>query len=78
MLLALIPSLLIVLPAQLNGFGVYLVTLFFSLLVAEAFMQTIAAIVPHYIIGIALAAGVFGLFMLCEGFHDCFKKKKKR
>jgi ABC-type multidrug transport system ATPase subunit len=66
--LAIIPSLLIVLPALLNGFGIYLSTLFLSLLMAEAFMSFIAACVPHYIIGIALAAGLFGFFMLCQGF----------
>jgi ABC-type multidrug transport system permease subunit len=35
---------------------------------AEAFMSLIAACVPHFIIGIALAAGFFGFFMLCQGF----------
>jgi len=67
-ILSLIPALLIVLPAELNGFGVYLSTLFLALLMAEAFMSLIAACVPHFIIGIALAAGFFGFFMLCQGF----------
>jgi hypothetical protein len=36
--------------------------------VSEAFMTIMAALVPHFIIGIALAAGLFGMFMLSEGF----------
>jgi len=67
-LIALISTILVVLPAGLNGFGVFLVDLFLSLIVAENMMMVLAALVPHYIIGIALAAGVFGFFMLCEGF----------
>ena len=67
-LLALIASLLVVLPAELNGFGIYLSTLFLSLVVAESFMALVAAIIPHYIIGIALAAGIFGFFMVSKIF----------
>mmetsp|Transcript_13847 Transcript_13847/g.19217 ORF Transcript_13847/g.19217 Transcript_13847/m.19217 type:complete len:122 (-) Transcript_13847:275-640(-) len=36
-------------------------------------MSVIAVLVPHYIVGIALGAGIFGFFMLCQGFfimHD--------
>ncbi len=68
LLIAVIASLLVVFPAKLNGFWIFLSSLFLSLLFAEAFMAFIAAIVPHYIVGIALSAGLFGFFMLCEGF----------
>lgn len=58
-----------------SGFGTYLLTLFLSLVVAESFMCLVASIVPHYIIGIALGAGVFGFFMLCEAPADLCSKK---
>ena len=67
-LLAIVTTLLVVFPAKLNGPLVYGLDLFVSLLVAEGFMSLVAACVPHYIIGIALAAGIFGFHMLCEGF----------
>ena len=73
-LLAVVTTLLVVFPAQLNGPVIYGVDLFVSLLVAEGFMSLVAACVPHYIIGIALAAGIFGFHMLCEGF---FKVKSE-
>ncbi|KAJ8612432.1 hypothetical protein CTAYLR_006585 [Chrysophaeum taylorii] len=73
-LIAIVSSVLIVFPAKLNGFPVYFLDLFVSLLVAESFMAFVAAIVPHFIVGIALAAGIFGFNMLVEGFfrvkHD--------
>eukprot|EP00465_Bigelowiella_longifila_P011906 CAMPEP_0185253788 /NCGR_PEP_ID=MMETSP1359-20130426/2388_1 /TAXON_ID=552665 /ORGANISM="Bigelowiella longifila, Strain CCMP242" /LENGTH=188 /DNA_ID=CAMNT_0027836215 /DNA_START=150 /DNA_END=716 /DNA_ORIENTATION=- len=66
--LALVTTILVVPLAKLNGFGIYLLTLFVSLLIAEGFMFLMAVLVPHYIVGIALAAGLFGFFMLCQGF----------
>eukprot|EP01035_Chromulina_nebulosa_P025532 gene25532-33328_t len=49
--------------------GLFLIA-FFSLLVAEGFICFLSAIVPHFIIGIALAAGAYGFFMLCNGFFQ--------
>jgi hypothetical protein len=66
-LISLISSLLIVELAGLNSFGWFFLNMFLSLVVAESLMHVIGAIVPHYIIGITLAAGIYGLFILCEG-----------
>jgi ABC-type multidrug transport system ATPase subunit len=67
-LISIVSTILVVLPAQLNGFGVFFLDLFLSLVAAEGFMALIGSVVPHYIIGIALGAAVYGFFMLCEGF----------
>mmetsp|Transcript_15619 Transcript_15619/g.51119 ORF Transcript_15619/g.51119 Transcript_15619/m.51119 type:complete len:606 (+) Transcript_15619:65-1882(+) len=73
-LIAIVSSVLIVFPTGLNGFPIYFLDLFVSLLVAESCMAFLGAVVPHFIIGIAVAAGFFGFNMLCEGFfrvkHD--------
>ncbi|DBA02983.1 TPA: hypothetical protein N0F65_003171 [Lagenidium giganteum] len=66
--IALTASLLLVNLAGIYGFGWYLLNLFLSLVVAESLMHVIGSMVSHYIQGIAIAAAIYGMFMLCEGF----------
>ncbi|KAL1504553.1 hypothetical protein AB1Y20_010953 [Prymnesium parvum] len=67
-LIALCCTVCIVPLSGMNNFGVYLACLTSALFTAEAAMCFIGSCVPHYIIGIALGAGQFGFFMLCQGF----------
>ena len=53
---------------DLRNFTPYLINMFLSLNCAEALAQLASHIVPHYIIGISLIAGVYGMFMLLQGF----------
>ena len=66
-LISILSTVCVVPLAGLNGFGVFFAALLCSLIAAEGFMNLIGAVSPHYIIGIALGAGVYGFFMLCEG-----------
>ncbi|EQC30806.1 hypothetical protein, variant [Saprolegnia diclina VS20] len=67
-LITLLSASIVVLLADLHNFGYFVLNLFLTLVVAESFMHVIGAMVPQYIVGIALASGIYGMFMLCEGF----------
>ncbi|GMF31771.1 unnamed protein product [Phytophthora fragariaefolia] len=66
--ISLLASCIVVYFAHVHSFESFFLNLTLSLIVAESMMHLIGAAVPHYIMGIALGAGLFGMFMLCEGF----------
>ncbi|KAG2521764.1 hypothetical protein JM18_006455 [Phytophthora kernoviae] len=67
-LISLLASIIVVYFAHVHSFGSFFLNLTLSLIAAESMMHLLGAAVPHYIMGIALGAGLFGMFMLCEGF----------
>jgi len=67
-LIAILSTILVVLPSDINGFGIFFTILLLSLIIAESLAMLVSLIVPHYIIGMALIAGLYGVFMLCQGF----------
>ena len=48
----------------------FILDLFISLVVVESLMMAIAPLVPHYLMGIAVGAGIMGLFMIVCGFFQ--------
>jgi len=46
----------------------YLLTMFLSLINAEALAMLVSHVVPHFVIGMAVVAGLYGFFMLFMGF----------
>jgi ABC-type multidrug transport system ATPase subunit len=67
-LISLISTIIVVFMASLNGFGNFFVVIFLSLLIAEGVVSLVSILVGHYIIGMASIAGIYGMFMLCQGF----------
>jgi ABC-type multidrug transport system ATPase subunit len=66
-LIALSSTLLIGFLAGLKSYGVFLCVVFLSLVVAENLMHLISAVVPQFIMGMALGAAIFGWFILVMG-----------
>ncbi|CAM6091980.1 unnamed protein product [Calypogeia fissa] len=55
-----------------HGYGHFLyfvVSLFACLLVAESMMMAIASLVPNFLMGIIVGAGIQGMFILVAGFY---------
>jgi ABC-type multidrug transport system ATPase subunit len=55
-----------------NRFFIFVANLFMSLLVAESIMILISAIIPYFIVGIAVGAFLFGAFMCVMGYFVQF------
>ncbi|GLE03051.1 hypothetical protein PINS_up011930 [Pythium insidiosum] len=66
--IALAASTIVVVLTGIKAYGYYLLNMFLSLVAAESLMHLIGGVVKDGIIGIALGASLFGMFMLCEGF----------
>jgi len=66
--LALLTTLIIVLMLDLNEPYWYFLTMFISLINAEALAMMVSHVVPHFVIGMAVIAGLYGFFMLFMGF----------
>lgn len=52
----------------MNGPVWYFLDMFLALMTAEALAQLVSHVVPHFVIGMALLAGMYGFFMLFQGF----------
>uniref|UniRef100_A0A7S3R9H3 ABC transporter domain-containing protein n=1 Tax=Dunaliella tertiolecta TaxID=3047 RepID=A0A7S3R9H3_DUNTE len=53
-----------------DRFPYFFLNLFVALMAAESAMMAIAAIIPHYLMGIAGGAGLLGIYMLVCGFFQ--------
>lgn len=57
---------------DMDNYEVFLACMFLSLLAAESIAFFFAVLVPHYIIGMALLAGMNGFFLLVNGFMKIY------
>jgi len=67
-LLAGLVTMIIILMLDFQDPHWYFLNMFLALICAEALAQLVSHVVPHFVIGMALIAGLFGFFMLFQGF----------
>ena len=67
-LISIISTILVILMCNMNGFGNFMVLLYLILLIAEALAFLFALLIPHYIIAMALMAGLYSTFFVCAGY----------
>ena len=67
-ILAFLVTLITITMTKLNAPLWYFLNMFLSLICAEALAQLVSHIVPHFVIDMALVAGLYGYFMLFMGF----------
>ena len=68
MLATLISALLIFVITGLESFGWFFYILFCTLLCAESIMNLVASLTNQFIVGLAIGAGIYGIFMINAGF----------
>ena len=61
-------SLIIITMLKFKDPAWYFLNMFLSLMTSEALAQLVSHAVPHFVIGMAMIAGLFGFFMLFQGF----------
>jgi ABC-type multidrug transport system permease subunit len=66
--LAALVSVIIITMLKFKDHGWYFLNMFLSLTTSEALVQMTSHAVPHYVIGMAMIAGLFGFFVLFQGF----------
>lgn len=67
-LLAALVTMIIVLMLKFQEPQWYFLNMFLALTCAEGLAQLVSHVVPHFVIGMALVAGLYGFFMLFLGF----------
>ena len=65
-LLAGLVSMIILLMLKFNDPAWYFLNMFLALTTSEALAQLVSHVVPHFVIGMAMVAGLFGFFMLFQ------------
>jgi hypothetical protein len=74
LLISLVTSGIIVGMCGNYNYGIFFIDMFLLILVGEQIALFFSMLVPNYIIGMAIVAGLYGYFMLIEGFMKIYSE----